>query len=104
MLLTLAPFGALLPAVAFAAVTLPAPNAGPSDRVSGLLESAVRQLDDALRATGPAMALTVDDVRSHIDLTPFRSRFAGSDKDLAAAFDRAAADLVQVALREASLR
>jgi hypothetical protein len=46
----------------------------------------------------------VDDVKGGVDLTPFRQRFAGNDKDVAAAFDQAAADLVKLVFREASLR
>ena len=69
-----------------------------------LLESAVDQMTEALRKSGPAMFRTVDDVKGGVDLTPFRQRFAGTDKDVAAAFDQAAADLVKLVFREASLR
>jgi glyoxylase-like metal-dependent hydrolase (beta-lactamase superfamily II) len=69
-----------------------------------LFASAVGQMNEALRKSGPAMFRSVDDVKTSIDLTPFRQRFAGNDKDLAAAFDRTAADLVRVVFREASLR
>jgi glyoxylase-like metal-dependent hydrolase (beta-lactamase superfamily II) len=69
-----------------------------------LLESAVKQMNEALRKSGPAMSRTVDDVKGGVDLTSFRQRFAGNDKDLSAAFDDAAANLVKVVFREASLR
>jgi glyoxylase-like metal-dependent hydrolase (beta-lactamase superfamily II) len=69
-----------------------------------LLRSAVEQVNEALRNTGPAMFRTVDAVRGSVDLSPFRERFAGNDKDLAAAFDEAAGRLVNVVFREASLR
>jgi hypothetical protein len=39
-----------------------------------------------------------------VDLTSFRQRFAGNDKDLGDAFDDAAANLVKVVFEEASLR
>jgi glyoxylase-like metal-dependent hydrolase (beta-lactamase superfamily II) len=69
-----------------------------------LLRSAVDQLDSALVRTGPAMFRTLDEVKGAVNLTSFRQRFAGPDKDLGEAFDDAAADLVKLALREASLR
>lgn len=69
-----------------------------------LMKSAADQMNDALRKTGPAMFHTVDQVRGSVDLTAFRQRFAGSDKDLSAAFDQDAEDLVKLVFREASLR
>ena len=69
-----------------------------------LMRSAVDQLDAQLVRVGPALAHTVDDVKGGVDLGPFRTRFAGTDRDLGAAFDEMAAKLVQVAFREASLR
>jgi cyclase len=69
-----------------------------------LLRSAVEQMNEALRASGPAMFRTLDDVKGSVDLAPFRQRFAGADPDLGAAFDGAAADLVRLVFREASLR
>ena len=72
--------------------------------VRDLLESAVTQMNEALRKTGPAMFRSVDDVKGQIDLSRFRQRFAGANKDLEAAFDHAAADLVKLTFREASLR
>ena len=50
------------------------------------------------------MFRTLDEVKGAIDLTPFRQRFAGDDKDLATAFDDMAANLVKVVFEEASLR
>jgi cyclase len=72
--------------------------------VRDLMKSAVDQMNEALSKSGPAMFRTVDDVKAGVDLTPFRQRFAGNDKDLAAAFDQTAADLVKLVFREASLR
>jgi cyclase len=68
------------------------------------MRSAVDQMNDALRKTGPAMFHTVDDVKGQINLSPFRARFAGDRKDLQAAFDDAAAQLITVTFREASHR
>jgi cyclase len=72
--------------------------------VRDLMKSAADQMNDALRKTGPAMFRTVDQVKSGVDLSAFRQRFAGTDKDLSAAFDRNADDLVNLVFREASLR
>ena len=72
--------------------------------VRDMLTSAVDQVTEALRKTGPAMFRTVDDVKGSVDLSSFKQRFAGTDKDLGAAFDQAAADLVKLVFREASLR
>jgi hypothetical protein len=72
--------------------------------VRDMLKSAVDQVTEGLRKTGPAMFRTVDDVKGSVDLSPFKQRFAGNDKDLGAAFDQAAAELVKLVFREASLR
>ena len=72
--------------------------------VRDLLISAVQQLDDAVKTTGPAMFRTVNDYKSLVDLSPFKQRFAGNDKDLGAGFDRAAATVLALVFREASLR
>jgi cyclase len=69
-----------------------------------LLKSAADQMNAYLKRTGPAMFRTLDEVRGAVDLKPFRQRFAGDDKDLAAAFDDMAANLVKVVFEEASLR
>lgn len=69
-----------------------------------LMRSAVDQMNEKLRQTAPAMFQTLDDVKGSVDLTPFRQRFAGDDKDLAAAFDDVAARLVKLVFEEASLR
>ncbi len=69
-----------------------------------LLKSALDQMNAYLKRTGPAMFRTLDEVKGAVDLTPFRLRFIGEDKDMAAAFDDMAANLVKVAFEEASLR
>ena len=43
-------------------------------------------------------------MKGAVDLSAFRPRFAGDDKDLAAAFDEMTATLVKVVFDEASLR
>ena len=69
-----------------------------------LMQSAVDQVNEKLRQTAPAMFQTVDDVKSGVDLTPFRKRFAGNDADLAAVFDQVSARLVKLVFDEARLR
>jgi cyclase len=69
-----------------------------------LMQSAVDQVNEKLRQTAPAMFQTVDDVKDSVDLTAFRQRFAGDDKDLAAAFDNVVARLVKLVFDEARLR
>jgi cyclase len=68
------------------------------------LKSAVDQMNEELRKIGPAMFHTLDDVKGGVDLSPFKQRFAGNDKDVSAAFDEAATHLVKVAYEEATLR
>jgi cyclase len=72
--------------------------------VRDLMKSAVDQMNAKLRDSFPAMFQTLDEVKGAVDLTPFRRRFAGTDKDLSAAFDDMAASLVKVVFEEASLR
>jgi glyoxylase-like metal-dependent hydrolase (beta-lactamase superfamily II) len=69
-----------------------------------LMQSAVEQMNEKLRQTAPAMFQTVDDVKGSVDLTAFRQRFAGNDKELGAAFDDVAARLVKLVFEEARLR
>jgi cyclase len=68
------------------------------------LQSAVEQLNVKLGQTSPAMFQTLDDVKGSVDLTAFRARFIGDDKDLGDAFDDASAHLLKVVFEEASLR
>ena len=68
------------------------------------MKSAVDQMDEKLRQTAPAMFHTLDDVKGSIDLSAFRQRFAGNDKELGEAFDDVSARLVKIVFLEASLR
>ncbi len=72
--------------------------------VRDLLKSAVEQMNAELKRTGPAMFQTLDGMKGGVDLTPFRQRFAGNDKDLAMVFDDMSTNLVKVVFEEASLR
>ena len=72
--------------------------------IRDIMQSAVSQMTESLRKTGPAMFKTLDDVKGDVDLTPYRQRFAGNDKDLGDRFDAMATDLVRLVFREAALR
>ena len=69
-----------------------------------LMKSAVEQMNAKLAQAGPAMFLTIDDVKGSIDLTSFQQRFAGNNKDLIAAYNDMTANLVKVLFEQASLR
>lgn len=72
--------------------------------IRDLLKSAVDQMNAKLTQSGPAMFRSLDEVKGAVDLSPFRERFAGTDKDTAAAFDDMTSNLVKVVFEEASLR
>lgn len=72
--------------------------------IRDLIRSAVEQMNEKLRNTGPAMFRNLDDVKGAVDLSAFRQRFAGNDPDLGAAFDDEASRLVKLVFAEASLR
>ncbi|ABF40710.1 beta-lactamase-like protein [Candidatus Koribacter versatilis Ellin345] len=69
-----------------------------------LLRSALDQMDAVLVQNGPALSLTLDQVKPGINLSSFRQRFAGDDPDLGASFDDMTAELVKAMFSEASLR
>lgn len=72
--------------------------------IRDLIKSAVDQMNERLRRTKPAMFQSLDDVKDAVDLTPFRQRFAGEDKDLGLTFDDEASRLVKLVFDEARLR
>lgn len=74
------------------------------DLVRSLLDTAVAQMDKALRVSGPAMARPLEDYKAQIDLSSFRPRFTKNDKELDEAFDAMVADLIRIVYREATLR
>ena len=69
-----------------------------------LMQSAVDQMNEKLRQTAPAMFQTIDEVKGGVDLSAFRQRFAGDDKEMGTAFDDVAARLVKLVFDEARLR
>lgn len=72
--------------------------------VRELFESAIAQVDARLHIIGPAEFRTVEEVLGHVDLSPFRQRFAGSDVVLGRQFDETAALVVRLVFKEAALR
>jgi cyclase len=72
--------------------------------VRDFMKSAVDQMNDALGKSGHGKFSSLDEIKGKIDLTPFRQRFAGTDKGLAAQFDNEAAALITIVYQEVSLR
>lgn len=71
--------------------------------VHELLKSARDQVDAKLSTDGPPMAMSFADMKTAVDLTPFRDRFAHTD-DERAKFDYISGVLVKLLFDEASLR
>ena len=72
--------------------------------VADLMQSAVDQVRARIRQLGFPGSHSVDEIRGAVDLTPFRERFAGNDKDLQAEFDDMAAHLVKITFTETAQR
>jgi cyclase len=72
--------------------------------VADLMKSAVDQLRARISQIGHPGFHSLDDVKGSVDLTPFRAKFAGDDKDLQAEFDDMTAHLVKIAFSEAAQR
>jgi cyclase len=73
-------------------------------QVRDLLQSAVDQVRARIRQIGFPGTHSVDEVRGAVDLTPFRAKFAGDDKDLQAEFDDMTEHLVKTTFSEAAQR
>ena len=72
--------------------------------VADLMQSAVEQLRARIRQIGNPTGHTLDEVKGSVDLTPFRQKFAGDDKDLQGQFDDMAGQLVKITFSEAAQR
>jgi cyclase len=72
--------------------------------VIDLLQSAVEQMHGRIRQIGHPGFHSLDDVKGSVDLTSFRQKFAGDDKDLGAEFDDMTMHLVKITFEEAALR
>jgi cyclase len=74
------------------------------DLVADLLQSAGDQIQARIRQIGNQGGHTLDELKGFVDLTPFRQRFAGDDKDLQSQFDEMAGELVKATFNEAAQR
>jgi len=72
--------------------------------VADLLQSSVDQVRARIREIGFPGSHSLDDVKGSVNLTSFRQKFAGDDKDLQAQFDDMAAALVKITFTEAAQR
>lgn len=72
--------------------------------VCDLMKSAVEQMRARIRQIGFPGSHSLDEVKGAVDLTPFRAKFAGDDKDLQAEFDDMTVHLVKLVFNEAALR
>ena len=72
--------------------------------VHDLMKSTVNQLRARISQIGHPGFHSLDDVKGSVDLTSFRTKFAGDDKDLQAEFDDMTAHLVKIAFSEAAQR
>ena len=72
--------------------------------VADLMQSAVDQVRARIRQLGHPGVYPVDEVKGAVDLTPFRAKFAGDDKDLQAQFDDMTTHLVEIVFKEAAQR
>jgi cyclase len=72
--------------------------------VTDLLNSAVDQVRARIRQIGHPGFHSLDEVKGFVDLTSFRQKFAGDDKDLQAEFAEMTGELVKITFNEASQR
>jgi len=72
--------------------------------MADLMQSAVDQVRARIRQIGFPGSHTLDEVKGSVDLTPFRVRFAGDDKDLQSQFDDMTNQLVKITFSEAAQR
>ncbi len=72
--------------------------------VTDLFKSAVDQVRARIRQIGHPGFHSLDEIKGSVDLTSFRAKFAGDDKDLQAEFDAMTAHLVKLVFSEAALR
>jgi glyoxylase-like metal-dependent hydrolase (beta-lactamase superfamily II) len=71
--------------------------------VADFFQSAVDQVRARISQLGNPGFYPVDDVRSAVDLNPFRAKFAGDNKDLQAEFDDLTPHLVELIFKEESV-
>jgi len=69
-----------------------------------LLNSAVEQVRARISQLGHPGFYPLDQVKGSVDLTPFRAKFAGDNKDIQAEFDDMTDQLVKAVFAEAQAR
>jgi cyclase len=69
-----------------------------------LMQSAEDQVRARIRQLGFPGTHSLDEIKGFVDLTAFRARFAGDDKEIQARFDGMTADLVKITFSEAAQR
>jgi glyoxylase-like metal-dependent hydrolase (beta-lactamase superfamily II) len=72
--------------------------------MADLMQSAVDQVRARISQLGFPGGYTLDEIKGSVDLTPFRAKFAGDDKDLQDQFDDMAKHLVKITFSEAAQR
>jgi glyoxylase-like metal-dependent hydrolase (beta-lactamase superfamily II) len=72
--------------------------------VRELFQSAIDQVNARIHIIGPAEFREVENVLPHVDLSPFRQRFTGTDASRAKQFDEMAEQVVRLVFKEAALR
>jgi cyclase len=72
--------------------------------MADLMQNAVDQVRARIRQIGFPGSHTLDEVKGSVDLTSFRIRFAGGDKDIQSQFDDMANQLVKITFSEAAQR
>lgn len=72
--------------------------------VADLMQSAVDQVRARIRQIGFPGGHTLDEVKGSVNLTGFRQKFTGDDKDLQTQFDDMAEHLVKITFSEAAQR
>jgi cyclase len=72
--------------------------------VADLMQSAVDQVRARIRQLGFPGGHTLEEIKGSVDLTPFRAKFAGDDKDLQDQFDDMVKHLVKITFSEAAQR
>ena len=72
--------------------------------VADLMQSTVDQVRSRIRHLGFPGSHSIDEIKGSVDLTSFRAKFAGSEKDLQDQFDDMAQHLVKITFSEAAQR
>lgn len=72
--------------------------------VRDFFQSAVSQMNKRMSETGPALSRSLDLLKQGIDLSSFKTKFAGNDEELLGYFDSIAEQVIKLVYQEAALR